>query len=48
VVGPLLGGFLGGLMSTRYVLCSMGGILLAAALYTYQTRLHGKICPEEK
>ncbi len=48
VVGPLLGGFLGGLMSTRYVLCSMGGILLAAALYTYQTRLHGKIHPAEK
>lgn len=40
VVGPLLGGFLGSLMSTKYVLCSMGGVLVAAAFYTFKTRVH--------
>jgi DHA1 family multidrug resistance protein-like MFS transporter len=47
VVGPLLGAFLGGFMSTRLVLCSMGGVLLLTALYTYKFRLHRNITEEK-
>ena len=38
VVGPLLGGFLGALMATRYVLVTTGCILMCLALYSYITR----------
>jgi DHA1 family multidrug resistance protein-like MFS transporter len=47
VVGPLLGAFLGGFMSTRLVLCSMGGVLLITALYTYKCRLHRNFTEEK-
>ena len=39
VVGPLLGGFLGDHMPTKFVLFTTGVILLSAALYTVRTRL---------
>ena len=39
VAGPLLGGLLGELMPTRFVLFSTGVILLLAAMYTAVTRL---------
>lgn len=42
VVGPLLGGFLGSLMPTRYVLVTTGCILMCTALYSYMTRVRGK------
>ncbi len=42
VVGPLLGGFLGTLMPTRYVLVTTGCILMSTALYSYMTRVRGK------
>lgn len=41
VVGPLLGGFLGGMLSTRYVLVLTGCILICLAFYSYMTRLKG-------
>ena len=40
VVGPLLGGALGAVMSTRYVLVATGCILMGMGLYTYLTRAH--------
>ncbi|MBR0293875.1 MAG: MFS transporter, partial [Acidaminococcaceae bacterium] len=39
VVGPLLGGFLGDYMPTKFVLFTTGVILVLAALYTVKTRL---------
>ena len=39
VVGPLAGGFLGGVLSTRYVLVAEGCILMVMGLYTYLTRV---------
>lgn len=42
VVGPLLGGFLGAMMATRYVLVTTGCILMCLALYSYLTRVRGK------
>ena len=39
VVGPLLGGFLGDRLPTKYVLFFTGVLLLLAACYTYMTRL---------
>lgn len=42
VVGPLLGGFLGAMMATRYVLVTTGCILMCLALYSYMTRVRGK------
>ncbi|WP_293727813.1 MFS transporter [uncultured Phascolarctobacterium sp.] len=42
VVGPLLGGFLGAMMATRYVLVTTGCILMCTALYSYLTRVRGK------
>jgi DHA1 family multidrug resistance protein-like MFS transporter len=39
VVGPLLGGFLGDHMATKYVLFSTGVLLLLAAGYTFLARL---------
>ena len=39
VVGPLLGGFLGDHMPTRFVLFFTGVLLLLAAGYTFLTRL---------
>lgn len=39
VVGPLLGGFLGDLLPTRFVLFFTGVMLLLAACYTFKTRL---------
>ena len=39
VAGPLLGGFLGNYMPTRYVLFSTGVVLLSAAAYTFASRL---------
>lgn len=39
VVGPLAGGFLGGLMPTRFVLFSAGIVLLLASLYIATIRL---------
>ena len=38
VVGPLLGGALGALMSTRYVLVATGCILMCMGLYSYFSR----------
>ena len=40
VVGPLLGGALGAVMSTRYVLVATGCIFMGMGLYTYLTRAH--------
>ena len=39
VVGPMLGGFLGNLVPTKFVLFFTGVVLLLAALYTALTRL---------
>ncbi len=39
VIGPLLGGFLGGFMLTRYILVITGIILILAGLYTYLTKV---------
>lgn len=39
VVGPLLGGFLGGYMLTRHILVVTGAILFLTGLYTYITKL---------
>ena len=39
VVGPLLGGFLGDYMPTKFVLFTTGVILVLAALFTVKTRL---------
>ena len=38
VVGPLLGGALGAVMTTRYVLVTTGCILMCMGLYSYYTR----------
>lgn len=39
VVGPLLGGFLGGFMPTRLILVLTGFILVCAGIYTYMTKV---------
>ncbi len=39
VVGPLLGGFLGGFMPTRLILVLTGFILVCAGIYTYLTKV---------
>ena len=39
VIGPLLGGFLGGYMLTRHILVITGIILLLAGSYTYFTKV---------
>jgi DHA1 family multidrug resistance protein-like MFS transporter len=39
VIGPLVGGLLGDFMPTRFVLFSVGIVLLLASLYTAGTRL---------
>lgn len=39
VVGPVAGGFLGGFMPTRFVLFSVGVVLLLASFYTAASRL---------
>ena len=41
VIGPLAGGLLGDVMPTRYVLFSVGVVLLLASLFTAGTRLRG-------
>ena len=41
VAGPLLGGFLGAVMPTRYVLVVTGFILICTASYSYFTRVRG-------
>lgn len=41
VIGPLLGGFLGGIMATRYVLVTAGGILICLAIHGFFTRVKG-------
>lgn len=43
VVGPLLGGFLGSIMHTCYVLVITGCILMLAAAYSFITRVKGRI-----
>ena len=42
VVGPLLGGFLGTVMSSRYVLVATGVILMSVATYSYFTHVKGR------
>ena len=39
VIGPLLGGFLGSFLETRYVLVFAGVILLCAGIYSYKMKL---------
>lgn len=42
VVGPLVGGLLGGFLSTRYILAFTGCVLLAAAAITFKQTLYKK------
>ncbi|EJW93481.1 hypothetical protein EVA_18412 [gut metagenome] len=42
MVGPLLGGVLGSMMPTRFVLVTTGCILMASAAFSYFTRVKGK------
>lgn len=42
VVGPLLGGVLGSMMPTRFVLVTTGCILMSSAAFSYFTRVKGR------
>lgn len=42
VVGPLLGGALGAVLATRYVLVATGCILMCMGVYSYCTRVRGQ------
>lgn len=47
VVGPLLGGVLGNHLPTRFVLVTTGIILLSISMYTFFTRVRGKVAHME-